>query len=108
VAAQWADPIESAGRHNIFLEVLDEDDDRVEGQEVLVDWSDGQQTLFLKPGPPPEWGADFPMFATLGSYGAWVGGGAPSDRVKGMGLGIPEFPDVKYHTSFYLTFQWIP
>ena len=108
VAAKWADPIESAGRHNIFFEVLDEEEARVGGQEVLIDWPGGQQTLPIKPGPPPEWGADFPMFATLGAYGASVGGSAPSDRVAGMGMGIPEFPDVKYHTSFYLTYQWIP
>jgi hypothetical protein len=108
VAAQWADPSEAAGQHNIFFEVLDENEERAEGQSVVVDWADGQQTVLIKPGPPPEWGADFPMFATLGAYAASVGGGAPSDRVTGMGLGVPAFPDVKYHTSFYLTYHWIP
>ena len=108
VAAQWADPIESVGRHNIFFEVLDENGERATGQPVIVEWRGGDLTIFMKPGPPPEWGADFPMFNTLGSYDSFVGGGAPSDRVTGMGMGTVEHPDFTFHTSFYLTFRWIP
>lgn len=108
IKAQWADPIEAAERHHIFFEVLDEDEKRVAGQPVVVEWTGGNLTLPIKPGPPPEWGADFPMFNTLGSYDARVGGEDPSDRVVGMGLGTAEFPDVKFHTCFYLTFQWVP
>jgi hypothetical protein len=48
------------------------------------------------------------MYHTLGSYDAYVGGGLPSDRVMGMGMGTPEYPDVKFHTSFYLTYQRVP
>jgi hypothetical protein len=48
------------------------------------------------------------MYHTLGSYSARVGGGQPSDRVVGMGLGTPEQPDFTIHTCFYLTFKWVP
>ncbi len=108
VAAQWADPVESVGRHNIFFEVLDQNGERATDQPVIVEWPGGDLTIFIKPGPPPEWGADFPMFNTLGSYDSYVGGDVPSDRVTGMGMGTVEHPDFKFHTSFYLTFRWIP
>lgn len=108
VEARWADPVESAGRHHIFFEVLDENGDRAAGQPVTIEWTGGDLTLIVEPGPPPEWGANFPMYNTLGSYDARVGGGAPSDRVTGMGMGTPEFPDFTIHTSFYLTYRWIP
>jgi uncharacterized repeat protein (TIGR01451 family) len=108
VEARWADPVESAGLHHIFFEVLDENEDRAEGQPVVVVWPGGSDTLYIKPGPPPEWGADYAMYVTLGNYTAHVGGGLPSDRVVGMGLGTAEFPDVKFHTSFYLTFRLVP
>jgi len=46
------------------------------------------------------------MYNTLGSYSVNVGG-APSDRVAGMGLGTMEAPQFKIHTCFYLTFRWV-
>lgn len=108
VEALWADPVEAAGRHSIYLDVSDADGQRIVGQPVVVGWPGGSVTLYIEDKPPPEYGANFAMYATLGSYDAWVGGGEPSDRVVGMGLGTPEYPDVKYHTCFYLKFQWIP
>jgi uncharacterized repeat protein (TIGR01451 family) len=108
VEARWADPDESAQRHHIFFEVLDENEERAAGQPVIVDWPDGSQTLYIKPGPLPTWGADYGMYSVLGSYGAQVGGSMPSDRVAGMGLGTIEEPDIKHHTSFYLTFRLVP
>jgi uncharacterized repeat protein (TIGR01451 family) len=108
VKARWANQAESAGLHHIFFEVLDEEGDRAAGQPVVVEWREGMLTLLIKPGPPPEWGADFGMYNTLGSYDALVGGDIPSDRVIGMGMGTPEQPDFTIHTSFYLTFRLIP
>jgi hypothetical protein len=108
VEARWADPVESAGLHHIFFEVLDENEERVVGQPVVVDWPGGSQTLYVKPGPPPTWGVDYGMYNVLGNYGAYVGGALPSDSVLGMGLGTAEFPNVKFHTSFYLTFRMVP
>jgi hypothetical protein len=110
VEARWADPIESAGLHHIFFEVLDADGTRFVGQTVVVAWATGSVTLQIEDKPPPEYGANFPMSKgnTLGSFDAWVDGGEPSDRVTGMGLGTANEPDVNHHTSFYLTFQWVP
>jgi hypothetical protein len=45
------------------------------------------------------------MYNTLGSYAVSIGGGLPSDRIVGLGMGTPEQPDFAVHTSFFLTFQ---
>jgi hypothetical protein len=107
ISAHWADPAESAGLHHIFLDVLDADGERVYGQTVVVVWAEGSTTVIIEK-PPGEPGGNFPMYRPVGSYDALVGGGDASDRVVSMGLGTIEEPDVKYHTSFYLTFQWVP
>jgi len=75
-----------------------------------VAWADGRVSLEIEDKPPPEFGANFPMARgnLLGTLDAWVGGGEPSDRVVGLGLGTAEYPDVNFHTCFYLTFQWVP
>lgn len=107
VEARWADPYESAGLHHIFFDVLDQAGERVMGQPVVVTWPTGSVTILIDK-PPSEWGTNFPMYHTLGAYDAYVGGGWPSDRVVGLGMGTPANPDVKFHTSFYLTFQQGP
>jgi hypothetical protein len=104
--ALWADEEESAGLHHIFIDVEDQSGNRVVGQPVVVEWSTGSLTLVIEDRPPPEWGTDFAMYNTLGSYAVRVGGGALSDRIVGLGLGTPEHPDWTIHTSFYLLFRW--
>jgi hypothetical protein len=109
VEALWADPEESAGLHHIFVDVVDASGERVVGQPVVVEWADGSVTLYIEDKPPPEYGANFPMGkeSILGSHSVHVGGGAPSDRIAGLGLGTPEEPDIPHHTSFYLIFRWV-
>jgi hypothetical protein len=105
VEARWADPAEANGDHTIYIEVLDESDERVVGQPVTVSWSGGGISLTIESGG--EWGTDFPMYNTLGSYDVGVDG-LPGDTIVGLGLGTPEQPDFAVHTNFYLTFQRIP
>ncbi len=104
VEARWADERESAGKHSIFIEVLDLQGRRAVGQVVEVQWAGGSVALPIQDRPPPDWGADFAMYNTLGSYAVRVGG-APSDRVVGLGLGTVEAPHFTVHTSFYLIFR---
>ena len=108
VEGRWADEAEAAGLHHIYLEAVDPQGGRVLGQEMVVEWPGGSDTVLIEDKPPPEYGANVAMYQTLGSYGARVGGGQPSDRVVGMGLGTPEKPDFTIHTCFYLTFKWVP
>jgi hypothetical protein len=106
VKARWTDEGESAGKHSIYVEVLDVHGQRSTGQPVIVQWTDGNVVLTVEDVPPPDWGVNFPMYNTLGSYAVSVGG-APSDRLVGLGLGTVEAPDFTIHTSFYLTFRLV-
>ncbi|MBN1660693.1 MAG: tetratricopeptide repeat protein [Anaerolineae bacterium] len=104
VEARWANEQESAGKHSLFVEVLDLQGRRAVGQTVLVQWAGGVAPLPVKGDAPPGCGVDFGMYNTLGSY--WVSvGGLPSDRITGLGLGTQESPHHTIHTSFYLTFR---
>ncbi|MFQ6016010.1 MAG: hypothetical protein ACE5NP_11280 [Anaerolineae bacterium] len=100
--ARWANPQESAGNLNIFIEVLNSSGHRISGQRVVVE-NGGRFVLVTRVRQAPEWPADFPMRGHLGSYTAYVEG--VSDKIVGMGLGTAEEPGRSYHTSFYLTFQ---
>jgi hypothetical protein len=105
VEARWSDGQESAGKHAIYVEVLNRNGSRSVGQPVIFEWSSGRLTLLVENRPAPDWGVNFPMFAVLGSYSARVGAEL-SDRVVGMGMGTIENPDFTVHTCFYLTFRW--
>jgi hypothetical protein len=104
VEVRWTDERESAGKHSIYVEVWDSQGSRRLGQPVIVQWAGGTISLPVEDVPAPDWGVNFPMYNTLGSYAVHVGG-APSDRVVGLGLGTPETPDFTVHTCFYLTFR---
>ena len=106
VEARWANEAQSGGKHSIFVEVLDARERRAVGQPVILQWADGQVALAVEDRPPPDWGVDFGMYNTLGSYAVSVGG-APSDRVVGMGLGTADAPSFTIHTSFYLIFRLV-
>ena len=104
VKAGWTNERESGGKHSVYVEVLDANGNLAVGKPVVVQWADGSVILPVENKPPPDWGVNFPMYSTLGSYSVSVGG-APSDRVVGLGLGTPESPHFTIHTCFYLTFR---
>ncbi len=97
VQAIYQDPTESSGNHNIYVEILDEQGRRIVGQRAWVVWEGGQTPIFTQDKPAPEYAADFPMYAKIGSYQVEVEG--LSDVVSGMGL------PVRHHVNFLLTFQ---
>jgi hypothetical protein len=104
IEARWTDEKASAGKHSIYINVLDANGNRALGQQVMVEWAGGSATLAVKEAPPPEYSVNFPMYNTLGSYAVRVLG-MPSDRIGGLGLGTIEVPNFKIHTCFYLTFR---
>ena len=104
VEARWGNERESGGKHSIYVEVLDVRGNRIVGRPVVVQWAGGSIVLPVEDLPPPDWGVNFPMYNTLGSYAVSVGG-APSDRIVGLGLGTAEAPNFTIHTTFYLTFR---
>jgi len=97
VQAVYQDPTESSGNHNIYVELIDEQGRRIVGERAWVIWDGGQVPIYTKDKPAPEYAADFPMYAKMGSYRVEVDG--ISDAVLGMGL------PVRHHVNFLLTFQ---
>ncbi|MGD2205653.1 MAG: hypothetical protein PVH17_02635 [Anaerolineae bacterium] len=106
VKARWTDEQESAGKHSIYVKVLDAYGAPALGQSVIFQWPDGSVVLPVEDRPASNWPVDFAMYNTLGSYAVSVGG-APSDRIVGLGLGTAEAPKFTIHTCFYLTFQLV-
>lgn len=96
----WLDEAESEGMHHIWLYVRDEDGGPMANWPVRVSWADGETVVTMN-----EYGeGDFPMYATLGAYTVAIAGAS----VKGLGMGTPEHPDVKLHTSFEVNFRRVP
>lgn len=100
VAARYQDETEAAGLHHVFVEVLDENGQRIVGQPVILAWRDGQSTMITENKPAPEYAANAPLYGQMseGTYDVYVDG-APSDRVSGLGL------PGKHHVSYQLIFQ---
>ncbi len=106
VAARWSDERQAAGKHSIYVDVLNAQGERALGQMVVVQWSDGSVALPVENRPAPDWPMNFGMYNTLGSYAVSVSG-APSDRIVGLGLGTADAPAFTIHTCFYLTFRLV-
>ena len=104
VRVLWQNENEAAGDHTIYIEVLDENGARLIGQGVQIDWAGGSQVVYTENKPPTEYPANFPMYATLGSYSVSIAG-QPSDRAQGLGMGTAEQPAFKVHTNFKLVYQ---
>jgi hypothetical protein len=100
VEAIYENESESQGMHHIFVEVLDEQGQRIVGQPVKLAWADGQATMITEDKPYPEYAANTPMYGMIGEgeYSVFVDG-APSDRIDGLGL------PGKRHVNYLLTFQ---
>ncbi len=104
IEARWENEAEAGGDHTIYIQVLDENGGRLVGQPVEIRWPGGSLNVFTEDKPPPEYGANFPMYNTLGSYSVSVPG-LPSDTIVGLGMGTAEQPAFTVHTNFFLTFQ---
>lgn len=104
IEARWADEQESGGKHHIYVEVLDENGNRIVGHPVTVWWGDGSYTGGVEDKAPPDFGFNYQMYAAGNAYNIKVEG-MPSDIVYGAGMGDIERPDWGIHTSIYLTYQ---
>ena len=98
IQAEFQDPREGGGRHHIYVEVLDENGQRLVGEDVIVGWPDGSTTITTEDKPAPEYAANFPMYGDVGSYYVRMPG--LSDKVTGMGL-----PHGRLHVVYLITFQ---
>ncbi|MEZ4830888.1 MAG: DUF5107 domain-containing protein [Caldilineaceae bacterium] len=98
IKAEFQTPEEGGGRHHIYIEVLDEDGERIVGQTIQVHWRDGGAEIVTEDKPTPEYAANFPMYGDLGGYSIDLPG--LSDVVTGMGL-----PFGRMHVVYNLVFQ---
>jgi len=104
VEAIWWDEQQSGGKHHIYVEVLDENGNRVVGQPVTAYWADGTFTAPTEDKNPPDYAFNYQMYATGNAYHVKIEG-LPSETVRGVGMGSLELPRWAIHTSFLLTFQ---
>lgn len=104
IEARWANEQESGGKHHIYVEVLDENGNRIVNQPVTVWWGEGNYTKGTEDKAPPDYAYNFQMYAAGNAYEVKVEG-LPSDILHGAGMGDLERRMWGIHTSFYLTFQ---
>jgi CRP-like cAMP-binding protein len=104
IEGQFWDEKESGGKHHIYVEVLDENRDRVVGHPVTVFWGDGSHTGNIEDKNPPDLGFNYQMYASGYAYSVKVEG-LPSEIVKGAGMGDIENRFMGIHTSYLLTYK---
>lgn len=106
--AKWQDEFESAGRHHIFVDVVDAQQKRFQDREVRIRVSTDGSIVACTPTVDPSiqrpFGAECPMFNAGFAYTVSVDG-LPSDRVERLGLGTIEDRFAPIHTSFILRFR---
>ncbi|MCB0191041.1 MAG: DUF5107 domain-containing protein [Anaerolineae bacterium] len=100
ISARYLDEAEAKGLHHVFVEVLDEDGQRIVGQPVTLAWSDGEGTMITEDKPYPEYAASTPLYGEIAEakYEVEVKD-ALGDKISGLGL------PGKRHVSYQLTFQ---
>lgn len=112
-------PSENRGRHNIYIDVVDEDGKRVKDPSLRIGWTwEGRRSEELAP-PKPLDKPDSEPAGNLDMYGGqklevWIDGlGTPSDLVKNLHTNHPdetvpsgELWNTTGHHSFYIKFQY--
>jgi hypothetical protein len=113
VQGQWFDVNDQpfAGKHHIFVDVLDASGHRLIGAPVRLAAVDvrtvyGYVGTEAKPGEP--YAGNFVMSEVAPAYRVEPFNGAPADAVAGLGLGSIEFPALAMLTSYGFTWQWTP
>ncbi|NJN82786.1 MAG: cyclic nucleotide-binding domain-containing protein [Caldilineaceae bacterium] len=104
VEGRWWNEQESGGKHHIYVEVLDENGNRITGHPVTVWWGSDSYTGRTEDKAPPEYGFNYQMYAAGNAYQVKVEG-YPSDILHGLGMGDLERRDWGIHTSFLLTYR---
>jgi hypothetical protein len=99
-------PEENRGGHNIFVDVIDENDQRVYGTRIQFSWQTGSG-IGIVDKPPNEPGTNFPMWKNQ-ICEIEVANGLASDRVVGLHVNHPDEDPPNnsiYHHSFLVIFK---
>lgn len=106
VAAKWYNERESAGKHHIFMDLLDEGGKRLVGGQIKITWNGGETVVPCEAKPGEPYGANYPMHNLAPAFNARPIGDV-ADAVLGMGLGSIEDPYHATHTSYGLVWQLV-
>jgi hypothetical protein len=106
--ARWLDDEKFDGYHHLFVDVRDEEFNRISGANFVMSWPDGNCRRSIGQGmaEPLDHGNHCTMTSPGGAYQVWVDG-LPSEVVHGLGLGAVDSitRPADFMTSFYLVFQ---
>lgn len=72
IEGRWEDEQQAGGKHHIYVDVLDENGNRLVGQSVTVWWGDGNYTAPLEDKPAPDLGFNYQMYASGYAYNVKV------------------------------------
>ena len=104
IEARWEDEQQAGGKHHIYVDVLDENGNRIVGQPVTVFWGDGNYTAPLEDKPAPDLGFNYQMYASGYAYNVKIEG-LPSDIVRGAGMGDLANRFKGIHVAYYFIYQ---
>ena len=100
----WENESEAGGKHHIYVEVLDENGDRIVNHPVTVFWGDGSHTGNTEDKKPPDYAFNYQMYASGYAYSVKVDG-LPSDVLVGAGMGSLNDRFKGIHVSYKLVYQ---
>lgn len=92
-------PMDIGGNHHIYVDVWDENGNRLVGVPVMFYSVDERWEKPTEAKSGEQHAVDFPMYAGGHAYGVYIDG-IKSDALWGLGM-----PDHKPHHSFRVTFQ---
>jgi hypothetical protein len=101
IQARYLDVNESAGKHHIFVDILDRTGKRRVGARAMVTWADGSAPVIIEEKPGEPYGGNYAMYAAGNAYALEFGGW----RISGMGLGTIEEPNMGHHVSYAFVFK---
>ncbi len=95
---------ENLGNHHVYIDALDENDQRVYGTQVSIKWPTGSGICTIDK-PANEAGTNFPLWKNQVVSLSVMG--RPSDVVSGLHTGHPNegSGNTLYHHSFYVVFK---
>lgn len=106
VEAKWLDVEMSNGAHYVFVDLLDENRQRVmePPTRFVMQWTTGQCERYMQWESDNGYGGHCPMYAAGAAYRVFVDG-LPSDVIESVGLGSIDQREWRILTSYQFKFQ---
>lgn len=96
-----AGPMDIGGNHHLYVDVWDEQGNRIVGVKVMFYSMQEEWTMLTEAKKGEPYAVNLPLYAGGNAYGVWINdGGIESDTLFGVGLG-----DHVAHHSFRAIFR---